>query len=36
MAEDNILQVWQLAENIYNDASPEDAAKPADGDLEIT
>ena len=34
VSEDNILQVWQLAENIYNDQDDEEADEPADDDLE--
>ncbi len=34
VSEDNILQVWQLAENIYNDQDEDDVAEPADDDLE--
>jgi histone-binding protein RBBP4 len=26
VSEDNIMQVWQMAENIYNDEEPEPAA----------
>ena len=34
VAEDNILQVWQVAENIYADADDEEAGDEADEDLE--
>jgi histone-binding protein RBBP4 len=39
VAEDNILQVWQMAENIYNEDDEEEGTaagpgKVADGDLE--
>lgn len=33
VAEDNILQIWQMAENIYNEEE-EDEYPVADGDLE--
>ena len=34
VAEDNILQVWQLADAIVHDGEDEDAEEPADDDLE--
>ena len=34
VAEDNILQVWQVAENIYADADDDEAGEEADEDLE--
>ena len=34
VSEDNILQVWQLAENIYNEEDDEGAAEPTEADLE--
>merc|ERR1719345_402011 len=34
VSEDNILQVWQVAENIYADADDDEAAEEADEDLE--
>jgi len=27
VSEDNIMQVWQMAENIYNDEEPEASAE---------
>lgn len=32
VSEDNIMQVWQMAENIYNDEEPEQQAS----DIETT
>ena len=34
VAEDNILQVWQMAENIYADPEGDEAAEGKDDDLE--
>ena len=31
VSEDNIMQVWQMAENIYNDKEPETPASELDG-----
>ena len=28
ISEDNIMQVWQMAENIYNDEDPEESVAP--------
>jgi hypothetical protein len=28
VSEDNIMQVWQMAENIYNDEDPEGSMNP--------
>ena len=28
VSEDNIMQVWQMAENIYNDEDPEESVAP--------
>eukprot|EP00026_Physarum_polycephalum_P009356 Phypoly_transcript_09477.p1 GENE.Phypoly_transcript_09477~~Phypoly_transcript_09477.p1 ORF type:complete len:444 (+),score=86.28 Phypoly_transcript_09477:166-1332(+) len=34
VAEDNIIQVWQMAENIYNDDDTDEAQPSNEGDLE--
>ena len=34
VAEDNILQVWQMAENIYNEEDGEEGEGGGDDDLE--
>eukprot|EP00967_Tisochrysis_lutea_P049892 scaffold61257_cov34-Tisochrysis_lutea.AAC.1 len=34
VAEDNILQVWQIAENIYADVDEDEAGADGDEDLE--
>ncbi len=34
VSEDNILQVWQMADSIYNDEDEDDADDLSDGDLE--